>query len=297
MRGLWQYRPVVNLRAMAEADLPGAVDVWEDAFREMSERYGVLRAPRTPADDLRVRNRLRHFLATDPDGSWVADQDGQVVGFSQSFVREGHWVLSLLAVVPGSQRRGLGYELMARALGNADRNGPGMIQSSRDPRAMALYASAGFSLHPAVIGHGTLRSGAVASDPRVRPAEDGDLELVEAIDRAVRGTARTVDIAAMLSEPGNRLVVIGDRGYAVVKDDRVVTMGARDEDAASALLRTALCNAGEGATFEVGWLTSNQQWAIATLVAAGVELHPLGAVMVRGLPGPPTPYIPSGGYG
>ena len=33
------------------------------------------------------------------------------------------------------------------------------------------------------------------------------------------------------------------------------------------------------------------------LIGAGVELQPYGPVMVRGMPGPPTPYIPSGAYG
>ena len=30
---------------------------------------------------------------------------------------------------------------------------------------------------------------------------------------------------------------------------------------------------------------------------AGIELQPYGPVMVRGMDGPPSPYIPSGGYG
>jgi ribosomal protein S18 acetylase RimI-like enzyme len=287
---------MVTVRAMTDADLPGAVEVWEEAFRAMSAEYGLLRGPRTPQGDLRLQNRMGHFLSTDPGRSFVADDGGDIVGLSQSLVREGYWVLSLLAVAPRFQGRGLGHRLLRLALDSADSNGPGTIQSSRDPRAMALYTSAGFSLHPAVMGYGALRS-TVAPDPRVRLADERDLELVEVIDRAVRGSARTVDIAGLLKEPANRLLVAGDRGYAVVQDDRVVTLGARDEGAASALLQTALAEMGQGKTVEVGWLTSSQQWAIRVLAAAGVDLHPLGAVMVRGLPGPPTPYIPSGGYG
>jgi hypothetical protein len=83
----------------------------------------------------------------------------------------------------------------------------------------------------------------------------------------------------------------------VVQEDRVVTLGARDEDAASALLQTALAEMAPGKAVEVSWLTSSHQWAIGVLVAAGVDLHPLGAVMVRGMPGLPTAYIPSGAYG
>jgi hypothetical protein len=48
---------------------------------------------------------------------------------------------------------------------------------------------------------------------------------------------------------------------------------------------------------EVNWLTSAQQWAIRVLTQAGIELQPLGPVMVRGMDGPPSPYIPSGAYG
>ncbi len=282
---------------MTDRDVPGAVTAWDQAFQAMCARYGLSFTPMTAEDDLRLQNRIRHFLPTDPGGSWVADDAGVVVGLSQSLVRQNYWVLSLLATVPGFQGHGLGRELLQLALGNAEPNGPGTIQSSRDPAAMALYTSAGFSLHPAVNGHGTVRSGTANPDPRVRHADDRELELVDAIDNAVRGCARTVDIVAMLQEPGARLLLMNDRGYAVVKDDRIVTLGARDEDAAVALLETFLAESGGDTTVEVMWLTARQQWAIGMLVATGVELRPYGAVMVRGLPGLPATYIPSGGYG
>ena len=76
-----------------------------------------------------------------------------------------------------------------------------------------------------------------------------------------------------------------------------MTLGARDEDAATALLKTALPEMGEGTIVQVNWLTARQQWAIRTLVDSAVELHPHGPMMMRGPPGPPAPYIPSGGYG
>jgi GNAT superfamily N-acetyltransferase len=151
---------MVTVRAMTEVDLPGAVEVWDEAFSTLAAEYGLPHAPRTPEGDRRVQNRMAHFLATDPGGSFVADEAGAVVGLSQSFVREGYWVLSALAAAPQWQGQGVGRRLLGAAMANADPDGPGTIQSSRDPRAIALYASAGFSLHPAVIGHGALRSGA-----------------------------------------------------------------------------------------------------------------------------------------
>jgi hypothetical protein len=161
---------------------------------------------------------------------------------------------------------------------------------------MALYTNAGFDLHPALMAGGIMR-GRVQRDEWVRRGETDDLALVDAIDRDRRRSTRAIDIALMLGEPGNRLLVVEDAGYAVAQDERVVTLGARDEDTAVALLQTALAEAPAGANVEVGWVTARQQWAIRTLVRAGIDLHPYGAVMVRGMDGPPSPYIPSGGFG
>jgi GNAT superfamily N-acetyltransferase len=281
---------------MTEADVAAAVDLWHVAFSDLATRFHLGSAPRTAASERRLTNRIRHFLASDPEGSFVADEDGSVVGFSQSFVREGYWVLSLLATSPRCQQRGVGRALLEAALATASPEGPGTIQSSRDPAAMALYASAGFSLHPAVMGDGPVRR-PPPSDPWVREGGSGDFDLVGEVDRAVRGAARSEDVAVMLAEPGNRLLVIGREGYAVATDDRLVTLAARNEDVACALLRTVLAGIPAGGNIEVGWLTSGQQWAVRTLVEAGVALHPYGAVMVRGMAGPPRPYVPSGGYG
>jgi hypothetical protein len=121
--------------------------------------------------------------------------------------------------------------------------------------------------------------------------------VVTAIDRKVRGSARTVDLVSMLSPPGNRLLLHADQGYAVANDDRIVTLGARQEESATLVLRTMLAEAPAGETIEINWLTSAQQWAIREVVDAGIELQPYGPVMVRGMDGPPFPYIPSGGYG
>jgi GNAT superfamily N-acetyltransferase len=287
---------------MADADVPGAVAAFASGFLAMRARFGLPITGGALQDEQRRQDRTRHFLATDPGGSWVADDDGTIVGLSQSFVREDYWTLSQLGTVPGVQGRGLGRELLRLALSHGDPESRGTIQCSRDPKAMALYSSFGFSLHPVVAAWGHLRPGVVTRPEeveRVEPEDVGESHLlvVTAIDRHVRGSARTIDIAAMLSQPGHRLLLHGDRGYAVAKDERIVTLGARDDESASLVLRTMLAESPEGETIEVNWLTSVQQWAIEVLTRAGVALQPYGPVMVRGMDRPPSPYLPSGGYG
>jgi hypothetical protein len=293
---------VVTLRPMAEADVPGAVAAFDAGFGAMRTRYGLPEVARSARQDQRRHNRSRHFLRTDPGGSWVAEEGGVIVGMSQSFVREGYWVLSQLGAVPGRQDRGLGRELLRLALSHGDGDSPGTIQCSRDPKAMALYTGAGFSLHPVVGAWGPLRSPATSRPSEVTRHTRAEvtaahLDVVTAIDRFVRGSARTVDVEMMLSEDGARLLLHEDQGYAVTKDDRLVTMGGRTEASATLVLRALLAEVPPGGMVELNWLTSTQQWAISLLVEAGVELVPYGPVMVRGMPGPPHPYIPSGGYG
>jgi ribosomal protein S18 acetylase RimI-like enzyme len=293
---------MMTLRPMTEADVPGAVDAFDSGFLAMRARYGLPVTAHSLQDERRRQNRTRHFLGTDPGGSWVAEDEGTVVGMSQSFVRDGYWMLSQLGTVPGRQGRGLGRELLRLALSHGDPESPGTIQCSRDPKAMALYFGFGFDLHPVVAAWGPIRPGTVTRPDDVVRHEGADvtaehLDIVAAIDRAVRGSVRTVDVRAMLSEEGNRLLLHGDQAYAVAKDERIVTLGARNEESAALVLRTMLAEAPDGETIEVNWLTSPQQWAIRELTRAGIELRPGGPVMVRGMAGPPRPYIPSGGYG
>jgi GNAT superfamily N-acetyltransferase len=293
---------MLTLRPMTDDDVAGAVQAFDMGFLAMRARYGLPVTANSLQNERRRQNRTRHFLSTDPGGSWVADDDGTIVGMSQSTVREGYWLLSQLGTIPGRQGRGLGRELLRLALSYGDPESPGTIQCSRDPKAMALYSSFGFSLHPVVAAWGHLRPGTVTRPPDVTRFEADEvtaaqLEIVTAIDRQVRGSARTIDIEMMLSEEGNRLLLRGDHAYAVAKDERIVTLGARTEESAALVLRTMLAESPEGETIEVNWLTSAQQWAIRVLTQAGIELQPYGPVMVRGMSGPPTPYIPSGGYG
>jgi hypothetical protein len=293
---------MLTLRPMTDADVEGAVEAFDSGFLAMRARYGLPITATSIQNERRRQNRTRHFLGTDPGGSWVADDEGTIVGMSQATVREGYWLLSQLGTIPGRQGRGLGRELLRLALSHGDPESPGTIQCSRDPKAMALYSNFGFSLHPVVAAWGHLRPGAVTRPPDVTRFETdqvtaSQLDIVTAIDRRVRGSARTIDVEMMLSEEGNRLLLHGDQAYAVAKDERIVTLGARTEESAALVLRTMLAESPEGETIEVNWLTSAQQWAIRVLTQAGIELQPYGPVMVRGMSGPPTPYIPSGGYG
>lgn len=287
---------MIDVRPMTGHDVAAAALTWHEANDATRARFGLPRHPATPADLGRLESRIAYLAGTDPEGSWVATDGGEVVGLAQSFVRDGYWVLSLFAVRPRCQRAGVGRRLLAEAC----RHGaglPGTIQCSRDPAAMRLYQSAGFDLHPAMTAFGPVRKGSVAAHPRVRPGDSGDLELAAAVDRTVRGAERTADLAFLLAADDTRLLVVDDLAYAVVKDEQVVTIGAVEPEAAGAVLESALAACPDGHGFQVMWMTAPQQWAFDTVRRAGLDLMPLGPVMVRGMDGPPRPFLPSGGLG
>ena len=73
-------------------------------------------------NDLTVRHgfgrmasaRPPHFqqfsLKDDPDGLWIAEEGGDIVGFAFSWVCGGLWFLAELFVAPDQQGRGIGNE-------------------------------------------------------------------------------------------------------------------------------------------------------------------------------------------
>jgi hypothetical protein len=71
---------------------------------------------------------------------------------------------------------------------------------------------------------------------------------------------------------------------------------ARDEQAAVALLWSALDLAGESDRAGVRWITGEQDWAVEVVVRAGLRLSAHGALCVSGRPGPLRPFVPSGAF-
>ena len=288
----------VTVRPMAEADVDGAAAVQINGFDDHDRRFGDDVPETTPERVEQVRRRIRHLLANDPDGSWVATADGNVVGLALALKRKQLWGLSLLVVDPQLQSGGVGRRLLAAALTYAEPDAPAVILSSRDPRAMRLYAGAGFDLHPQV------RANGVVATSRLRmpelPVRDGtpaDFDLADAVDVAVRGAPHGPDHTSLASRGPMFVVDAGERrGYAYLRGGGVSALAATDEVTATALLwRCLAAVADAGVNAEVDHIAGNQQWAIRVAVDAGLLFTPAGPVMWRGS-SPPAAYLPSGAY-
>ncbi|MGI8803617.1 MAG: GNAT family N-acetyltransferase [Solirubrobacteraceae bacterium] len=268
---------------------PGDLDRIDEIHSLAFELEGARRSPF-------FRGRLDHAVATDPDGAFVAvGRSGRVDGVAMASRRDGLWGLTLLAVDPATQERGLGGRLLTRALAYAEPGDARMVLASHDPRAQHLYARAGFLPRPTVAARGVVSRRGLAPTPRVREGGPGDLELCAAVDRRTRGFARAADLA-FLMRSGARLWLIDDdggQGYALGQAERVTTLCAGDGVTAGELLTRVLARSGPG-EFEVAWLTEGQRWAFPALFAAGLSVLPWGPIWADARVGPLVPYVPSG---
>src|SRR3954471_21250868 len=198
------------LRPMRLEDVPAVHDLNVTTFEAAAAERN--QPPETRPDPTLAHVRYRHLVGTDPDGAWVAEHEGEVVGAALALRREDVWGLSLLIVRPDRQSRGIGRELLQRAHDYAAGARGRIILSSEDPRAMRAYARLGLTLHPTVWAYGKPRD--VAHPPDVREGGPEDIPFTAAVDRHVRGAAHGADIGAQL-EMGQTLLIAPERGYVV----------------------------------------------------------------------------------
>ena len=282
---------------MRPEDADAVYDLASTALFESMEEREVLRR-RTPEQVESRKARYGHFLRHDPEGAWLAEDDGRVSGVAISVRRERVWVLSLLAVDADHRGTGLGRELLERALAYGEGCEGAMIASSSHPAAMRRYASAGFDLLPTLSASGNVRRDAIPTALAVREGEEQDLELASEVDRAMRGAAHGPDLEHMLATGCRLLIAEGSsgRGYAAERDGSPAILAATDPGAAWDLLWACLERTPPEEKADVDWITGNQNWAVAVSLEAGLSLSPAGPICTRGALGPLTPYLPSGPF-
>jgi ribosomal protein S18 acetylase RimI-like enzyme len=282
---------------MGDDDLSAVDAIWQEAFAEMRRSNGAEVTERSEEQARNDQARFLHLLRTDAPGCFVVEDNGEVVGFAQSHVRETTFGLAMLAVRPDHQDRHLGRTLLDAALAYGAGSRTRFIFSSSDPRALHRYVRAGFTLRPTVAFTGPTPQGAGPDGSlRISDGDASDLDLVASIDREVRGSARNADIAFWLS-CGLQLVIDGRGAYAVIGPGRLTALGATDPLLASELLRALLLGFPEGRQIDAGWIVAEQDWAIRTASECGASLKVQGAMMTAGDRQVPFPYLPNGLFG
>ncbi|MBA2445716.1 MAG: GNAT family N-acetyltransferase [Nocardioidaceae bacterium] len=291
----------MQIRPMTLEDTPAVEELTAEAFHEHDVRT---RPADWPVPHLRSASqaelraaRLRHLVARDPAGCWVAiDSEGAVVGAAAALLRDGLWGLSTYAVHPGVQARGIGKQLFRAALSYAP-EGPGLICSSHDPRAVRRYRLGGFDIHPAMLMWGKVDRSTLPRLPHGREGGPNDIEFMDGIDREARGAGHGEDHEVMLSQFRLKIVETPrSRAYVYIRaEGGPYLLAATDEAAARKALWASLAESDAETPIDSHSITGHQAWAIDVGLAAGMQLHNRGYVATRAMAAP-APYIPSGHF-
>ncbi len=291
--------PGLTIRPMTPSDVPAAERLSNDGFHELDVRMHRPSWPapqsRSSAGAERWTERTLHFLRTDPGGCWVADDESGMVGFATSFVRDTTWFLATYVVRSGLQGRGIGKQVLDAALQHGRGCLHGMLAASADPKALRRYHLAGFEMHPQMFMTGILDRSAIPVVEKVREGSAADTDLMNSLDRQVRGAAHGPDHELLLRTW--RLIVSDTTtgsGYAYLGDrDTVLLLAASNRRTATRLMWAGLADAPADKPVNVTHITSANQWAIEIGMAARLELHQDGYLGLRGMK-PPAPYVHNG---
>lgn len=234
----------------------------------------------------RHQGRTRHLARTDPGGCWlVLDEATGPVGAVLSARREGTWALSLLAVVPHAQGKGLGNALLAAALEYGKACLRKVVYTPPDPIAVRTFRRAGFDLHPAMRLTGLADPARLPPlDGAVHPGTARHRDLMDSVDRRTRGGAHGPDHDELLRHHG--LLVIDDlagSGYCYTRGGHVELLATTSRRLATRLLTAALLAAPPGERTLVGPVPAEAQWALDVGVTAGLAIANDGFLCLRGM--------------
>lgn len=196
--------------------------IFRHTVTDLSQRLGLIPADHQPRPDAEERaweerRPLYEHLARTADQFWIAEADGQAVGYARSTLRGDVRQLTEFFVMPGQQSGGVGRDLLQRAFPSDTRRR--VIIATLDTRAQSRYMKAG--VYPQLSASGFSRvpeATSFESDLEFRPisAAPEHLAALNTIDAAIIGYQREVDHQWLLSQR---------QGYLYLRDGQPVGYG------------------------------------------------------------------------
>lgn len=224
------------------------------SINELTERrgFGKIASPHPPLFQL-------FSLADDPEGLWLAEEDGDILGFGWSWQCGDLWFLAQLFVSPARQGGGIGHGLIERTWQPAQAKGArskALITFTFNPVSQGLYLRHGmyprFPIYMFSAPREKLAGHPQDATLRSVPLTDGahHLSLLAAIDAASLDVSREKHHRYLIADKATRAVLLyrGEHcvGYAYIADGHIGPLAVTEPGAMAAAFRTALALALEG---------------------------------------------------
>lgn len=266
--------------------------IFIDAISDLGERQGnnPFSGPADPEFMSRMweaRRPLFEHCHHTAEFSWMAESDGEAIGYARTIRRGDERELTEFFVRPGSQSAGVGRELLSRAFpveGAEHRT----IIATTDVRAQARYLKTGvYPRFPIQYLSREPEAVTVDTDLTITPLSGAgaDQAAMNAIDQAVLGHQREIDHGffqqareGFLYQRGAEVVGYGYLGRA---SGPFALLDPADYPAVLAHAETYAAQHGYTFGFEVPMINSH---AVDHLMARGCELSPFVTLFMSNVP-------------
>lgn len=260
-------------------DLEPAQALVVDSINDLTRRhgFGAIAALRPP--------RFQAFSREDhPEGLWVAEDDGKMLGYAFAWRCGELCFLAELFVAPGRQGSGLGGELLRLAMPRPHKDSAivrALIAFAFNTASQGLYVQQGlFPKLPLYF----VRADRETLQTRLRarqspsPLTLDDLPKLAEIDARILGVSRTKHHRYLLGDPAMRGVLLragGERiGYAYISaDGHVGPLAVARPEAMGAALQAVLAMALDGdAAHITALIPGTSDAALGTAVGLGMRI-------------------------
>lgn len=272
----------MNVRPARADELKQAQDLVIRSINDLTERHGF-----GPMASVRPLDFQLFCLKDDPDGLWVAEADGEMLGFAFSWVCGDLWFLAELFVAPGQQGRGIGNELLTRTFEHARKAGvrnKALITFTFNTVSQGLYIRHGLfprlPVYFLAAGRDALRAFPPGEKLRFAPIEATGVhrDQLAWLDKGGLGFSRDKHHAFLLGDPTmtGALLYEGDDcvGYAYVNSNgHVGPVAVARPDAMRAVFSTAVSLAAQtGAPQVSAFLPGVNETALGLAIRLGMRM-------------------------
>jgi GNAT superfamily N-acetyltransferase len=247
-------------RPACAQDLARANELVVSSINDLAERHGFEAMAALGPPNFSVFS-----LSDDPDGLWVAEDAGEILGFAFSWVCDDLWFLAQLFVSPDHQGSGIGNELLKRTLGHAQKTkaaNKALITFAFNRVSQGLYIRHGLyprlPLYDVSVPRDVLMGRLQGAQFRCAPLENtaSQLRSLDQIDARALGVSREKHHRYLINDTTTKGVILysGDDcvGYAyVASDGHIGPLAVTQHTALATAFRTALNLAAESGSPQV----------------------------------------------